>query len=474
MCSRAWASSSWAWRARWAGQRLAAVSLAEGAQALLLAAQLLAAAITPAVPRGSEADVTSPTIIQTPGALDTASQAFQQSFALFRQLAEKRQALDLERQRITSQVGLEDAQKQQIKANTLRINAEIQRTDAQLAGQRLAMQLHQEDDPTFEAHLQQLKVDPDTNYWAHEARMGIQQQQASTQRDQQQAQVGALQLQQLQRQALVRDAVTNVLKKYEGDILTNPASQAKAVADIWTVDPQAALQQADAFNAMGRQSHVQALDDGSILTSDDRGKWHITAHAWGGKVAAGGQTAALNVQERLVAARQTLSALQNLQALARVDPDGVVEPPVATTFEDARGLIGKALAGGAGQTTAQASRTAHQQMASMYGNQFIDNYFKFIRGGNTPRSQQFITNFRRAYLPIGPLKPGVGQAAYKNRQDLIDQTLNFVKQFTPDKPFDTTTLPGFSESLNADAQVQQAGGATGSPNFAAQPWNPNK
>lgn len=418
--------------------------------------------------------MTSPTIIRSPGAIDEASDAFNHAFTLYRQTAMARQQLDLERQKANAQIGLQGAQADEAKVRAKELQSEIDRADNQMLGQRAAMQLHQLDDNSFDAALQQMKIDPDALYWAHETRLGMKQQEAATQRDVAQGQVATLQSQELQRQSAVAQGVRNALAKYEGsNLMTNSTTQAKALSDVFTIDPQQALNMAETFNKISGTHHVTALDDGSILTSDDKGNWHVTAHAWGGKQT-GGTTAQLAVSDRLAAARGALFALQHLQSLYGIDKQAVTDPVAATSAEEARGAIGQFLAGGSGQVTAQALRSSHQKLAKMYGDQFSVNYFKFARGGNQPRNQKFVEDFRHGYLPLGPFDPAVGTAAFQSRNLLIGQLQDFIKSYDPNKPFDTTNFPGVSESLNADGAVSQSGAPYGTSNFAATPWNPNR
>lgn len=421
--------------------------------------------------------MTSPTIIQQPGALDVATEAFQRSFAQYRQLAYQREQLSLAKAKAASEIALQGAEAGEAKARTKGLEEQLRLADAQLLGRRFAMQNSQMDDNSFMAAGQKL-LDPDALFYANEARMGTAKDMADIQYQRAHAQLEQLQGADLQKRAARDEAVQHVLAGYSHtDIVTNPATQARALADVMAVDEEAAFKQAQVFNQMSHNYHIEALPDGSVLTADPKtGHWSIAAHAWGGRPAGGSANAQMNLGQRLVAAKQARQALLNLQAIYRVDKEGVTDPPTVTTADDARGILGRVLGGGAGQTTAQQLRSANQQRASMHGNVFIDNYFKAVPGGNTPRSQVFITNFRRGYLPIGPLKPGVAETAFQNRVNLLNDLNDYIGQLqgalSGTNTVDPTHMPGFSEALNADGAVQAASGTMGGTNYGDRPWAP--
>src|SRR5512143_3986177 len=80
--------------------------------------------------------MTSPTIIQQPGAIDQATAAFMQSFAMSRGLAQKRQELELERQKVASQTQLEGAQASEARDRAKKLEQEIEDTQNMQVGLR--------------------------------------------------------------------------------------------------------------------------------------------------------------------------------------------------------------------------------------------------------------------------------------------------------------------------------------------------
>src|SRR3990172_10689419 len=77
--------------------------------------------------------MTSPTIIQTPGVLDTAMAAFQRAFTLSAQLEQQRRELDLRRQQVESQTELEAAQRNALLNNIKLATAQADRDRQALA-----------------------------------------------------------------------------------------------------------------------------------------------------------------------------------------------------------------------------------------------------------------------------------------------------------------------------------------------------
>ena len=420
------------------------------------------------------------TVIQTgPSGWDIAAQAFQQAFQNGQQLALKRKELELQAQRVQSATDLEAAQRRQIEQDLQQKAGQHQADDAANNAYAGLASLHPEllSDPVkmIAAVAPQLSQIPGaTESFAGLMKGHTEILSGAAQRDLaiQRAAVDQATAAHQERENLLDGQVHDILSHYEGqDLAHNPQTQAKAIADIFTVDPERALRQADTFNKINGRVTTTALDDGSILTADEQGHWHVTAHAWGGRPAAGGPGAQMAVQQRLVAARQTVNALQKLNAIYLMDHEGVVEPPAATTLEDAKGVLGRVLGGGAGMTTAQAVRSKHQQLAGMYGAQFIDQYFKTIVGGNTPRNREYWLNFRRAYVPIGPLKEGVGEAAYRSRLELIADLQQLIRSASAGQAPDPSLVHGFSDAINAETQVQQLVDPSGAGvDLSQRPW----
>src|SRR5512143_2942614 len=82
--------------------------------------------------------MTSPTIIQQPGAIDQAAGAFMQSYAMSRGLAQKRQELELEKQKVASQTALEGAQASEARDRAKKLEQEIEDTNNMQIGLRFA------------------------------------------------------------------------------------------------------------------------------------------------------------------------------------------------------------------------------------------------------------------------------------------------------------------------------------------------
>src|SRR5512146_422435 len=187
--------------------------------------------------------MTSPTIIQQPGAIDQAAGAFMQSYAMSRGLAQKRQELELEKQKVASQTALEGAQASEARDRAKKLEQEIEDTNNMQIGLRFA-QAHLnnlDDDQAFAQDTASL--DPVARGYAMSARDVLRQTRADIAAKQQSA---AMQQQEAEtmranreRRGRVDAGIADVLARHQGKLNTIDGVQS-ALADAALVDPERA------------------------------------------------------------------------------------------------------------------------------------------------------------------------------------------------------------------------------------------
>lgn len=405
--------------------------------------------------------MTSPTIFQTPGAIDDASAAFMKAFVTSRQLASQRQQLQIEMAKAQSQIGLEGAQAGEAKARTAQLEQQLEDTRNNEAGARYAA-AHVSDPGDIGAFAQTLGNIPDEQrqyalaHWLDFREAGAKARKAQSDADQ-----AALDYQNAQRDQRNQAAFQQTIEHYKTlpltlqnvqlmgrDLAMFDATKAEA-----TVRPLLGSLEGDWRSVVG--------NDGKwFLYDGKRGSLRDTGVNLGPKGANATQQVAMQI-----AAEQIYHALSDAIRLERLDANASKKPTGAALAKGIGGVgipgVGHPLAGAA-EPAAVAAMTSNQLQFQNDIDVVVSQYpnlMKSFRGG-----EALLQRLETQWRPKAGADDGARAQALRNHLFLLRQ----VDAIRQGKQMDLMQLPGYKESVIGAAQEQPAPATQASGDYREQ------
>lgn len=417
--------------------------------------------------------MTSPTIIRSPGALDSAVAAFQQAFTLSRQLVTQRQQLELERQKVASQTNLESAQAGEVRARTTALDQQITDTNNKLVGTRIAMAHLGEDDKTFAQSLATGGFDETVAGYAQNARTAFQSTQADAANKVAQVQQTIAQTAQtaqqtakLQRDATEASAIHDTLSRFPASALVNDSdAQQRAIIAVSAINVQKAQELAQAF-AMTNSHYTPLFGPNGDLYVVNTRTGSVTPSKFNVGQRAGGTSTSGATRQAVIqlASSQALRALESAQALVRLDSKSGSQSAMASGLEDmGNAPVVGGLVRGFTAPAGQSMRTPHQRQFNMLMDRFSEHYLKMLPAMG-PRGQNAFKQIIQAYRPpAGADDAETQRRAYEARDELINELRELSAAMRDGRQPDFTKLPGFNQAMVGNAQdLAQPQAPTGS------------
>ena len=397
--------------------------------------------------------MTSPTIIQSPGALDTATSAFMQAYVASNQLARQRQALQIEQEKAASQIALQGAEAGEAKTRTKQMEAQLEDLDLQHQGLQFAAgHLDNLDDPTAFMQASQ-GLDPRVAGYAAQFRDQFRKSAADA--AQAQAQTGEAQA---RTRAIARDTEENaqigqITSQYSTRQLQSPTTLLEIGRRVLaqTGNPQKAKNIIDALTPPNADFTFIHGPNGELYMGDQRsGRVVKTGYNLGVAQTAG----SIRANATKMAWAQVADAVTGLDQLARQHGIAATAVPNASALAEGLSELGafgvkpfKKLGG----TAAQAARSDPQQQAVSLYAQLIHN-LATTQGGY--RSMALLNSMGTAYAAQSGQRTAELQALNAKRLRL----LSFARAGMMGQDLDITQLPGFetwSKDLMEAAQHGQ-------------------
>ncbi len=402
--------------------------------------------------------MTSPTIIQQPGALDAAKEAFMQSFLMAKGLARQRQQLEMEQQKIASQTNLEGAQAGEARDRAKALEQQMEDTNNKQIGLRFA-QAHLADlgdDQAFAADTQGL--DEVQRGYAMSARDTLRQTLADIQSKQAAAHMQEQEAQRMQatreRQTRVDAGIANILRSHQGRLGTVDGVQ-QMLADAAVVDPESAATLARTFvpQLEGHWQSVVGNNGDLVLVETTKGITRNTGINLGPKGAGGAAGGTLPKDEAILAIDNATDAINHMQALVQQD-DKADDVPMLSAMAGGVGsvpVVGGTVKG-ATRPIAQRLLSPNQQLYRMYAQQLLHNQASLMPRGQ--RSMPLLQSLMDGYIPPSgsarQLRVGTRSSQLRLRQNYARLRAALTGGQTPNY----SVLPGYSQDAIEAAKEQ--------------------
>lgn len=398
--------------------------------------------------------MTSPSIIQTPGAIDEAASNFFHAFTLARQLSAQHQQLQMEQQKTQAQLAESGARTAEANSLAKQHEQELEESQNRVLGGRVAAGFAADpqfsDDAAWSQHLIQAQVPDEVKPYASAARQQTLKAAADTRKsiaDAQEAEVKARAAQNKDRNDKI---VGDLISTYSGhlDRVENVQNlMERAVAK--TGDPSI-VNQLDPFmkNLKGDWQKVVGTDGRVSFVEPESGRVRQTnlREAVRGS---GGLGAGVTAQVLQQSFQQENESLAEMERLESVDNQASKVPPLAALAARARGTGPMALLQGLASPAAQASMTPNQQQFWSAANRWAATHVS-----NMPKSRGSTTMMDKllsGWVPVSGQADETRAATRKARLNLMRQNARVIQDPVN---ADLTTIPGYKDLLVQQAKDQ--------------------
>lgn len=384
--------------------------------------------------------MTSPTIIQQPGAIDQAAAAFMQAFVIGNQLSRAKQQLQLEQQRVESETALQGAQAGEARSRGKLLDSQSKDLDAQLQGHALASAA-----ATFlddEHRIAQVMDGQDPTAVGYAREYIGQMRKSAADAGEATALTGlhTAQTNQIAQETEANARVASIAAQYTPQQLKNPNTLMELGRRVLaaTGDPAKAHTAMQAFTPPDGSYTVAKLGDRAYMVDTKRGTWRDM-----GITIPPTQSPQAMIRSNAIkmAWARVYDAVQGLDQLAR--DHGIQATAVPTRAALAEGLAEIGAFGvkpfrKMGTTAAQAARSDPQQQAVSLYAQLIHN-LATTQGGY--RSMPLMTSMGSAYAAQSGQRDA--ELNFLNAERL--QLLPFARAGMLGQEFDVTKIPGFDK-----------------------------
>jgi hypothetical protein len=164
----------------------------------------------------------------------------------------------------------------------------------------------------------------------------------------------------------------------------------------------------------------------------------------GQRTAAGGTAAQNRANIIQLASSQAIRALEEAQALTRLDKEADVLPALSSGLSGMGNapLIGGLIRGFTGPA-GQSAQNSHQQQFQMSALRFSEHYFKMLPAVG-PRGERAMRQLIDSYFSPSGSTPESRRNSYSKRQELIEELRELAKAYRDGRTPDFTRLPGFN------------------------------
>src|SRR2546429_261124 len=210
----------------------------------------------------------------------------------------------------------------------------------------------------------------------------------------------------LQKQAQLthtQRALGDVVKQFQAGDITDQKNQARTVAAMSAIDPDAGRSFAESLRALGGRYTLYTDVLGQHWIGDtQRGTEHkgeLGAPRSG--AGRGGANVPITTEEARTTAQIGAQALANILHIVQTDPEALHVPAVYAGISNAKtaGGIAGALAGMV-EPLAQTQLSPHQQMIMRFRDQFLESYMALITGKRGAGSPALLSLARNSFFPM--------------------------------------------------------------------------
>jgi len=272
----------------------------------------------------------------------------------------------------------------------------------------------------------------------------------------------------LQKQAQLshtQQALGDVVKQFQAGDINDQKNQARTVAAMSAIDPDAGRSFAESLRALGgRYTFYTDVLGQHWIGDTQRGTEHkgeLGAPRSG--AGRGGANVPITTEEARTTAQIGAQALANILHIVQTDPDALHVPAIYAGISNAKtaGGIAGALAGMV-EPLAQTQLSPHQQMIMRFRDQFLESYMALITGKRGAGSPALLSLARNSFFPMANQDdPQVHASAVKSMRFALSklQALGGGQAVTLDG------LPGYTQAIREGLGLEGATAPEATPNM---------